>query len=169
MRTRQATVLFEHINECLIWRRAGELLIMKIKMGMSSPDVPSSIHKCTHHRSCAQKAFHVKGTHDETECSSPGNGNSSPSISFLKLHHLFIFRQSKKVFLAASREETNFGLGKQNRMGRHACTSGDPSGNNRVLGRRYPIAGTEQVGHIIAVVQDSQVGLGISMELTTFR
>ena len=32
-----------------------------------------------------------------------------------------------------------------------------------------PIAGTEQVGHIIAVVQNSQVGLGISMELTPFR
>ena len=53
-------------------------------------------------------------------------------------------------------------------MGRHASTSGDPSGNNRVMGRGYPITGTEQVGHIIAVVQNSQVGLGISMELTTF-
>ena len=72
------------------------------------------------------------------------------------------------MLLAASREETYFGFGKKNRMGRHACTCGDPSGNNRVMGRRYPITGTEQVGHIIAVVQNSQVGLGISMELTTF-
>ena len=99
----------------------------------------------------------------------PGDGNSSPSISFLELYHLFVFRQSKKGLLAAPREETNFGLGKQHRMGRHACTGGDPSGNNRVMRRGNPIAGTEQVGHIIAVVQNSQVGLGISMELTTFR
>ena len=142
---------------------------MKIKVGMACPDMPRTIHKGTHHRSCSQEAFHVQGTHDEAECSSPGDGNSSPSISFLKLYHLFVFRQSKKVLLAASREETNFGLGKQHRMGRHACTGGDPSGNNRVMRRGNPIAGTEQVGHIIAVVQNSQVGLGISMELTTFR
>ena len=98
---------------------------------------------------------------------SPGDGNSSPSISFLKLHHLFTLRQSKKVLLAASRKETHFGLGKQHSMGANACTGGDLSGNNRVRRIGYPIAGTEQVGHIIAVAQNGQVGLGISMELTT--
>ena len=99
-----------------------EFIIMKIEVGMASPDMPSSMHKCTHHSSCSQKAFHVKWAHDETKCSSPSNGNSSPSISFLKLHHLFILRQSKKVLLAASSEETYFGLGKNNRMGRHGIS-----------------------------------------------
>jgi len=34
------------------------------------------------------------------------------------------------------------------------------------LGSRDPITGTEQIGHIIAIVQDSQARLGISMEIT---
>ena len=51
-------------------------------------------------------------------------------------------------------------------MGCHAGTGGDPSGDNRVLGSRDPITGTEQIGHIIAIVQDSQARLGISTEIT---
>ena len=47
-------------------------------------------------------------------------------------------------------------------------TGGDSSGDNGVLGRRDPITGTEQIGHIIAIVQDCQAGLGISTELTSF-
>ena len=73
-----------------------------------------------------------------------------------------------EVLFAASRQEANSGLGKDNRMSCHAGTSGDPSGDIGVLGRRDPIAGPEQIGHIIAIVQDGQVGLGISTELTTF-
>ena len=141
---------------------------MKIEVGMASPDMPSSIHERTHHRSCSKEAFHVKWTHDEAKCSSPGNGNSRPSIRFLKLHHLFISGRARKYFLRPPVQETNSGLGKDNRMSCHAGTSGDPSGDNGVLGRRYPIAGTEQIGHIIAIVQNGQVGLGISTELTTF-
>ena len=38
----------------------------------------------------------------------------------------------------------------------------------RVLGLRDPITGTEQIGHIVTIVQDSQAGLGISMENTAF-
>ena len=38
---------------------------------------------------------------------------------------------------------SHFGLGKKDRMGRHSSTSGDPPGNNGVMGRGYPIAGTE--------------------------
>ena len=49
-------------------------------------------------------------------------------------------------------------------MGCHAGTGGDPSGDNRVLGFRDPITGTEQIGHVISIVQDSQARLGISME-----
>ena len=99
---------------------------------------------------------------------SPGNGDSRPSIRFLKLHHLFILRHSKKIHFAASRQEANSGLGKDNRMSCHAGTSGEPSGDNGVLGRRDPIAGTEQIGHIIAIVQNGQVRLGISTEITAF-
>ena len=54
-------------------------------------------------------------------------------------------------------------------MSGHAGTGGDSSGDNGVLGRRNPITGTEQIGHIIAIVQDGQAGLGISTELTAFR
>ena len=43
-------------------------------------------------------------------------------------------------------------------MGRHSSTSGDPPGNNGVMRRGYPIAGTESVGHTIAVMQHRQVG-----------
>ena len=56
----QATVLFKHINEGLIWRRARKLIIMKIKVGTSSPHVPSSIHERTHHRSSSE-AFMSSG------------------------------------------------------------------------------------------------------------
>ena len=51
-------------------------------------------------------------------------------------------------------------------MGCHASAGGDPSGDNGVLGGRDPITGTEQIGHIISIVQDSQARLGISMEST---
>ena len=34
-------------------------------------------------------------------------------------------------------------------------TDGDSSGDNGILGRRDPITGTEQIGDIIAIVQDS--------------
>ena len=54
-------------------------------------------------------------------------------------------------------------------MGRHSSTSGDPPGNNGVIGRGYPIAGTEEIGHIIAVMQHRQVRLSVSLKLTTFR
>ena len=64
----------------------------------------------------------------------------------------FILRQSKKVLFAASRQEANSGFGKDNRMSCHARTSGDSSGDNGVLGGRDPIAGPEQIGHIIAIV-----------------
>ena len=49
-----------------------------------------------------------------------------------------------------------------------ACSWGSRYRGSLFHVRGNPIAGTEQVGHIIAVVQNSQVGLGISMELTTF-
>ena len=47
MWTRQATVLFKHIDEGFIRRRARKLMIMKIEVGTSSPDMPSSIHERT--------------------------------------------------------------------------------------------------------------------------
>ena len=53
-------------------------------------------------------------------------------------------------------------------MSCHAGTGGDSSGDNGVLGCRDPITGTEQIGHIIAIVQDSQARLGISTEITAF-
>ena len=53
-------------------------------------------------------------------------------------------------------------------MGCHAGTGGDPSGDNGVLGFRDPVTGTEQIGHVVSIVQDSQARLGISMELTAF-
>ena len=84
--TRQATVLFKHIDEGLIWRRARKLMIMKIEVGMASPNMPSSIHERTHHRSCSKETLHVKWTHDEAKCSSPrgsdGHQNVLWSISY---------------------------------------------------------------------------------------
>ena len=53
-------------------------------------------------------------------------------------------------------------------MSCHAGTGGDSSGDNGVLGGRDPITGTEQIGHIIAIVQDGQARLGISTEITAF-
>ena len=93
---------------------------------------------------------------------------SPPDESFIDMLQQNCCRQSKKVLFAASRQEANSGLGKDNRMSCHAGTSGDPSGDNGVLGRRDPIAGTEQIGHIIAIVQNGQVRLGISTEITAF-
>ena len=55
----QVTVLFNHINEGLIWR-ARKLIIMKIKVGTSSPNLPSTIHERAHHRSSSKKAFRVQ-------------------------------------------------------------------------------------------------------------
>ena len=37
-----------------------------------------------------------------------------------------------------------------------------------VLGFRDPVTGTEQIGHVVSIVQDSQARLGISMEITAF-
>ena len=34
-------------------------------------------------------------------------------------------------------------------MGCHASTGGDSSGDNGVFGFRDPVAGTEQIGHVI--------------------
>ena len=53
-------------------------------------------------------------------------------------------------------------------MGCHAGTGGDPSGDNGVLGFRDPVTGTEQIGDVVSIVQDSQARLGISMEITAF-
>ena len=55
----QVTVLFNHINEGLIWR-ARKLIIMKIKVGTCSPNMPSTIHERAHHRSSSKKAFRVQ-------------------------------------------------------------------------------------------------------------
>ena len=44
-------------------------------------------------------------------------------------------------------------------MGCHAGPGGDPFGDNGVLGFRDPVTGTEQIGHIVAIVQDSQADL----------
>ena len=41
-------------------------------------------------------------------------------------------------------------------------------GNNGVFGFRDPVAGTEQIGHIVPIVQDSQARLDASMESATF-
>ena len=60
------------------------------------------------------------------------------------------------------------GLGKDNCMGCHARTGGDSSGDNGVFGFRDPVTGTEQIGHVVPIVQDSQARLGISMEITAF-
>ena len=49
----------------------------------------------------------------------------------------------------------------------HAGTGGELSGNNGVLGFRDPVADTEQIGHIIPIVQDSQARLGICMKIAT--
>ena len=51
-------------------------------------------------------------------------------------------------------------------MSCHAGTGGDSSGDNGVLRGRDPIAGTEQIGHIIAIAQGGQTRLGISTEIT---
>ena len=51
-------------------------------------------------------------------------------------------------------------------MGYHACTGGDSPGDKGVLGFRDPVTGTEQMGHIVSIMQDSQARLGISMEIT---
>ena len=67
----QATVLPKHIDEGLIWRRARELIIMKIKVGTSSPNVPSSTHERTHQRSSSKEVFHVKWAHDEQSAVMP--------------------------------------------------------------------------------------------------
>ena len=64
----------------------------KIKVGTSSPNVPSSIHERTHHRSSSKEALHVKWAHDKAECPSPGDSNRSTCIRFFKLNHLFFFR-----------------------------------------------------------------------------
>jgi len=53
-------------------------------------------------------------------------------------------------------------------MSCHAGTGGNSSRDNSVLRGRNPIAGTEKIGHIIAIVQDSQTRLGISTEITAF-
>ena len=54
-------------------------------------------------------------------------------------------------------------------MGCHAGTGGDSSSDNGVLGFRDPVTGTEQIGHVVSIVQDSQARLGISTESTAFR
>ena len=141
-------------------------MIMKIKEGTSSPYMPSSIHERTYHRSSTKEVFHAKWAHDKAKCSSSGNSNSRTSIHLLKLHHLFILRQSEKILFAASCQKTNSGLGKNNCMSCH--NTGGNSSEDKVLGRRDPITGTEQIGHIIAIVQNCQAGLGISTELTSF-
>ena len=38
----------------------------------------------------------------------------------------------------------------------HARTGGDSSGDNGVLEFRDPVAGTEQIGHVIPIVQDCE-------------
>ena len=53
-------------------------------------------------------------------------------------------------------------------MGCHASTGGDSSGDNGVFRFRDPVAGAEQIGHVVPIVQDSQASLGISMESATF-
>ena len=41
-------------------------MIMKIKVGTTSPNITSSIHERTHHRS-SKEAFHVKWAHDKVK------------------------------------------------------------------------------------------------------
>ena len=92
MRASQTAILPEHADESFIWRCTGEFAIMKIKVGLALPDMPSTIHEGAHNCSCSQEAFHVQGTHDETEWPRSGNGNSRSSVCFLQLYHLFILR-----------------------------------------------------------------------------
>ena len=67
MRACQAAILPEHADERFIWRCTGEVAIMKIKVGLALPDMPSTIHEGAHNCGCSQETFHVQGTHDETE------------------------------------------------------------------------------------------------------
>ena len=73
----------------------------------------------------------------------------------------------KKKFTTSS-QEADSGLGKNNCMGSHVSTGGDSSGNNGVFRFRDPVTGTKQGGHVIPIVQNSQVGLGISIERAAF-
>ena len=54
-------------------------------------------------------------------------------------------------------------------MGRHSCTSSDPPGHNGVIGRGNPVAGSEQIGHVVAVMQHRQARLGIRLKCITFE
>ena len=67
MRASQTAILPEHVDESFIRLCTGEFAIMKIKVGLALPDMPSTIHEGAHNCSCSQEAFHVQGTHDETE------------------------------------------------------------------------------------------------------
>ena len=87
MRACQAAILPEHADERFIWRCTGEVAIMKIKVGLALPDMPSTTHEVAHN-----ETFHVQGTHDETEWPRSGNSNSRSRVCFLQLHHLFILR-----------------------------------------------------------------------------
>ena len=117
----QATVLFKHIDEGFIRRGAAELVIMEIKVGTSSPYMPSTIHECTHHRNSSKEALHIERTHDKAQCRSAGDSHRCASIH-LQLDRLFILWQIKKrLFTTSSQEATaNSGLGKDNFMDSHA-------------------------------------------------
>ena len=45
---------------------------MQIEVGTSSPNMTSTIHKCTHHCSSTKKAFHVRRAHEKAKCPRSG-------------------------------------------------------------------------------------------------
>ena len=81
---------------------------------------------------------------------------------------LVILWQIKKRLFTTSSQETDSGLGKNCCMGSHTSTGGDSSGNNGVFRFRDSVTGTKQGGHVVPIAQNSQVGLGISMERAAF-
>ena len=126
----------------------------------------SSIHERTHHRSSSKEALLIERTHDKAKCPALVIA-SVRAYAFSSWTVCSSCGRSRNDFLRPP-EETNSGLSKDNCMGCHASTGGDSSGDNGVFGFRDPVAGTEQIGHVVPIVQDSQARLGISMESTTF-
>ena len=96
----ETAILPEHADESFIWQCTGEFAIMKIKVGLALPDMPSTIHEGAHNCSCSQEAFHVQArVHDETEWPRSGNGNSRSGVCFLQLTICSSSDSSRKDFL----------------------------------------------------------------------
>ena len=66
MRASQTAILSEHVDESFIWRCTREFAIMKIKIGLALPDMPSTYMSVLTTVAAPKRPF-MQGDLDETE------------------------------------------------------------------------------------------------------